>query len=99
MNGRTQQLMVRALARFGTVAIAAALCGKHATAQPPRQAGTLAIAGQTEQAALVRLNGRSYVDLESLARITHGTLQFEGSRAILALPGGVMAGAASEPAK
>ncbi len=49
-------------------------------------AGTLVIAGQPEQAPLLRINGKSYVDLESLARATHGTLRFEGSRAILTLP-------------
>jgi hypothetical protein len=56
-------------------------------AQSPRTSGTLVIAGQPDQAPLVRINGKSYVDLESLARLTHSTLQFDGSRTILTLNG------------
>jgi hypothetical protein len=57
-----------------------------AGAQTSQQAGTLAIAGQTDQAALVRINGKSYVDIESLARITHGSIRFQGSQTVLTLP-------------
>lgn len=60
-----------------------------AVAQVQRQVGTfgtLAIAGQPDQAPLVRINGKSYVDIESLARVTHGTLRFDGNRTILTLP-------------
>ena len=57
-----------------------------AGAQTPQQAGTLTIAGQTDQAALVRINGKSYVDIESLARITHGSVRFNGSQTVLTLP-------------
>jgi hypothetical protein len=57
-----------------------------ALAQTAQQAGTLAIAGQSDQAALVRINGKAYVDVESLARLTHGSIQFQGSRTILTLP-------------
>jgi hypothetical protein len=57
-----------------------------AGAQTSQQAGTLAIAGQADQAALVRINGKSYVDIESLARITHGSIRFQGSQTVLTLP-------------
>jgi hypothetical protein len=57
-----------------------------AGAQTSQQAGTLTIAGQTDQAALVRINGKSYVDIESLARITHGSVRFQGSQTVLTLP-------------
>ncbi|HWB32574.1 MAG TPA: hypothetical protein VG714_05310 [Acidobacteriaceae bacterium] len=57
-----------------------------ANAQAARQAGTLVIAGQPDEAPLVRINGRSYIDVESLARLTHGTVQFQGVRTILTLP-------------
>ncbi len=59
------------------------------------QAGTLIIAGQPDQAALVRLNGKSYVDIESLARITHGSVRFQGSQTILSLPSSSSAPSAS----
>jgi len=58
-----------------------------AVAQATQAAGTLAIAGQTGQATLVRINGKAYVDIESLARITHGSIKFQGSQTILTLPG------------
>ena len=51
-----------------------------------QQTGTLTITGQPDQAPLLRINGRSYVDLESLARVTHGTLRFQGNQVILTLP-------------
>lgn len=51
-----------------------------------QQSGTLTIAGQAGQAPLVRINGKSYVDVESLARLTGGSLRFQGSQTILALP-------------
>jgi hypothetical protein len=57
-----------------------------AAAQAPQQAGTLAIAGQPEHASLVQINGKSYVDVESLARITHGSIRFQGNQTILTLP-------------
>jgi hypothetical protein len=72
-----------------------------AGAQTAQQTGTLAIAGQPDQAALVRINGKSYVDVESLARLTHGSIRFQGSQTILTLPaagGGAGAGTAAVPA-
>jgi hypothetical protein len=57
-----------------------------AASQATQQAGTLAIAGQQEQAPLLRINGKAYVDVESLARITHGSVKFQGSQTILTLP-------------
>jgi hypothetical protein len=57
-----------------------------ARAQTPQQTGTLTISGQTDQAVIVRINGKSYVDIESLARITHGSIRFQGSQTILTLP-------------
>jgi hypothetical protein len=66
-----------------TVLLAVAIAGR---AQATQQAGTLTIAGQSERANLLRINGKSYVDLESLARITHGSIRFQGSQTILTLP-------------
>jgi hypothetical protein len=57
-----------------------------ATAQSTQQAGTLIIAGQPDRAPLVQINGKSYVDVDSLARITHGTIRFQGNQTILTLP-------------
>jgi hypothetical protein len=55
-------------------------------AQAIQEAGTLVIAGQSERATLVQINGKTYVDVESLARITHGSLRFQAGQTILTLP-------------
>jgi hypothetical protein len=67
-----------------------------AVAQTAQQGGTLTIAGQPDQATLVRINGKSYVDIESLARITHASVRFQGGQTILTLP--AAASAATAPA-
>jgi hypothetical protein len=69
-----------------------------AAAQTPQQAGTLTIAGQPDQAALIRINGKSYVDIESLARVTHGSIRFQGGQTILTLPGSANMSAATTQA-
>jgi hypothetical protein len=63
--------------------------------QTPLQSTTLSIAGQSGDAPVVQANGKSYVDIDSLARITHGSLKFQGSQIILTLPGASSASAAS----
>jgi hypothetical protein len=70
-------------------------------AQAPQQAETLVIAGQSDHAPLLRINGKSYVDIESLARIVHGSIRFEGNQTILTLPGatGAPEQAALQPIK
>jgi hypothetical protein len=55
-------------------------------AQVSRQSRTLVINGQPGQAEVVKIDGRSYVELDELARITNGTLGFEASRILLNLP-------------
>ncbi|HEX3569748.1 MAG TPA: hypothetical protein VHU44_02900 [Acidobacteriaceae bacterium] len=54
--------------------------------QSRTQPGTLVVAGQQEQAPVTRINGHPYIDIESLARITHATVRYVGSQIILTLP-------------
>lgn len=56
----------------------------RAEAQSP---GTLVITGDPEQAPITRISGHPYVDIESLARITHATVRYVGNQIILTLPG------------
>ena len=91
-----QRIIERLLRKL--VLVAAAALPIAACAQAPQQAGTLTIAGQPNQAALVRINGKSYVDIESLARITGGTVRFQGNQTILTLPGMASASASAPPA-
>jgi len=57
-----------------------------AGSQTPLQTRTLTIAGQSDRAPVVQINGKSYVEIESLARMTHGSLRFQGNQIILTLP-------------
>jgi hypothetical protein len=68
---------IAAVAVFG-LACAAALGQAQNT--------TLTVTGHSGQAPVIQRNGRSYVDIESLARLTGATLGFQGTRIILTLP-------------
>jgi hypothetical protein len=48
---------------------------------------TLSVRGHEGQARVIQSGGRSFVDVESLARITGGTLGFQANQIVLALPG------------
>jgi hypothetical protein len=52
-------------------------------AQGSHQSRTLVVNGQAGQADVIKIEGRSYVDLDALARITNGTLRFDTSRIVL----------------
>jgi hypothetical protein len=47
---------------------------------------SLAVNGHDGDAPVIQSNGRSYVDVEALTRITNGSLQFQGNKIILTLP-------------
>ncbi len=55
-------------------------------AQNGKQSRLLVIDGQTGQAPVIEQNGRTYVDLEALTEITHGSLSFKADRIVLSLP-------------
>jgi hypothetical protein len=61
-----------------------------APAQAPQQAQqqneSLTVAGSPDRVPLVQMNGKSYVDIDSLARLIHGTISFQGSQIVLTLP-------------
>jgi hypothetical protein len=46
----------------------------------------LTVSGHAGHAPVIQRNGRSYVDLESLARLTGATLGFQGNKVVLTLP-------------
>jgi hypothetical protein len=60
---------------------------RMSSAQASSKNKTLVVNGRSGEAVVVLLNGRTYVDLESLARITGGSLAFQGDQVTLALPG------------
>lgn len=46
----------------------------------------LTVNGQSSQVAVLQINGRSYADLEALARAINGSLAFNGNQIALTLP-------------
>jgi hypothetical protein len=56
------------------------------SAQASSQTKSLVVNGKSGDAFVVRLDGRTYVDLESLARIAGGSLAFQGDQVNLTLP-------------
>ncbi|MGD0097621.1 MAG: hypothetical protein ABSB60_14100 [Terracidiphilus sp.] len=73
--------------KMTVVLIAAILAAMpaNARAQTLKKGSTLVIAGQSGEAQLFVIDGKSYVDIESLARLTKGTLSFKANQTILTL--------------
>jgi hypothetical protein len=67
-------------------ALVLVFCG-IALAQDANQNRTLIVNGQSANVPVIQVNGRSYVDLEALARAVNGSLSFSGSQIALTLPG------------
>jgi len=57
-----------------------------ALAQANQLKRTLVVNGQSGDATVVQINGRSYIDLETLARIANGSLSFQGNQIVLTIP-------------
>jgi hypothetical protein len=55
-----------------------------------QQTSSLLIEGPSGQARVIQMQGRNFVDIDELARITGGTLRFLGNEIVLKLPGGAM---------
>ena len=61
-----------------------------------QETSALLIEGQQGQARVIQVQGKNYVEVEALARITGGSLSFAGNQIILTLPGGANAAARAE---
>jgi hypothetical protein len=62
--------------------------------QTSQQNLVFVLSGQSGQTPVLQIKGRSYVDIEGLARLTNGSLSFQGNQIVLKLP----ASAANPPA-
>ena len=67
------------------LAVLAAILTVNGSAQTPQKATTFTIAGHPGDAQLIHINGKSYVDIETLARMTQGSLSFKGNQTTLTL--------------
>ncbi len=67
-----------------------------ALSQVPRQSGTLSVQGYPGQVPVIQVNGKSYVEIESLARLTNSSMSFRAKQIILTFPASAEQIAASE---
>jgi hypothetical protein len=58
----------------------------RALSQGVQPSGTLTVNGHSGKAPVIQMGGRSYVDVETLARITNGSIRFNGNQILLTLP-------------
>jgi len=78
--------MIHTTKRTPAVVVALLMMGLLAPGQTQSRKSTFSIEGYPAEVPLVRLQGRSFVDVQELARITNGSLSFDGDRTILTLP-------------
>jgi len=62
-----------------------------------QQVRTLIMTGHPGELAVVEMSGRSYVELEALARLANGSLSFRGNQIVLTLPSSSANATASNP--
>jgi len=77
--------MKRIVCSLGLVFLLLAALPKMGVPQT-QQNGTLVVKGHSGQIPVTQINGRSYVDVEGLARLISGSLSFEGNQIVLSLP-------------
>jgi hypothetical protein len=57
-----------------------------------QQSNSLIIAGQPGSAKVIQFDGRNYVDVEGLARLTNSSIGFDGNQIVLTLAGATTGG-------
>jgi hypothetical protein len=57
-----------------------------ALAHAAQQNRTLVVTGHAGELVVVEMSGRSYVEIEALARLANGSLSFKGNQIVLTLP-------------
>lgn len=77
--------MKMTMALIATVLSALSMITAGVPVPTAKKGSTLIIAGYPGEAQLVEINGKSYVDLQTLALITKGTLSFKPNQTILTL--------------
>jgi hypothetical protein len=95
-EGKPMKLLSAVIAALLTAPLILPL---HADAQAPKTGSTFTIAGHAGETQLLQVDGKSYVEVETLARLTQGTLSFKDNRTILTLPPSDAEQASTPPAK
>src|SRR5580704_5697477 len=87
---------MRAHSTKGWLALALLLCMSFLTVSlVAQQASSLLVTGQSGSAKVVQVDGRNYVDVEGLARLTNSTMSFNANQIVLTMPGSTVDASAS----
>jgi len=78
--------MRKKLWRVGLVLGAMLAIPGKASSQAAQQNGTLAMSGRTGQVPVLRINDKSYVEIDALARLANASLAFKGNQITLTMP-------------
>jgi hypothetical protein len=70
-----------------TLACAMLILSGIAVSQTGHKTQTLFINGHSGEAIIYQIDGKSYVDMESLVRIANGSISYKGDQIILSFPG------------
>lgn len=93
-------MKARAAAITVVLGVSIAIPGASMAQAPPAEGshhvGALSVTGHPGTAPLMRMNGRSYIDLEALARLTEGSLAYKQDDVVLTLPSARAEGPAVE---
>src|SRR5262245_62564966 len=62
------------------------LLSRDTSAQAKPETRTVVVNSNSGEADVVRINNRTYIDIENLTRVAHGSMGFDGSRITLVFP-------------
>jgi hypothetical protein len=79
-------MKIKAIGKGRTLAVLLALSALTLTLAA-QQTSSLAVSGLQGQAKVIQVEGRNYVDVDALARLTRGSINFDGDQIVLTLPG------------
>jgi hypothetical protein len=77
--------MKMTVAVLATILTALPMLPADGSAQTPQKGSKFTIAGHAGEAQLIQINGKSYIEVETLALLTKGTLSFKANETILTL--------------
>jgi hypothetical protein len=87
------------LALFAATLLALLMPPAEAVAQTTQKPALFTVAGHPGAAQILRINGKSYVEIEALARLTQGSLSFNANQTTLTLPAADAEARAATPKK
>ena len=80
-------MKLSAIGKWWTPALLLTLSVLALTLVAAQQTTTLVISGQQGQASVIQVQGKNYVEVDGLARLTNGSISFNGNQIVLALHG------------